>query len=174
MDWLVREFRAWVEGRDSGEALATIDAQLAKIRAKIDALTDALIEQLIDKDTFNRRKESLIQEETLMLDQRSNRRKNAVSPDHLEKFLEHAKSLRSSHISGEPDERRSVAQIAFSNRLTDGENVYLKPQDWLHWLQDLPDVRQCAPHRVTSRTSGPDFAKVVALLTAEKVMLNSI
>lgn len=174
MQWLIQEFRSWADGHDSGEAIATIDAQLANIRAKIDALTDALIEQLIDKDTFNRRKESLIQEEAFLLEQRSNRRQNAVSPDHLEKFLEHAKSLRSSHISGEPDERRSVAQIAFSNRLTDGENVYLKPQDWLHWLQELPTVPPCDPDRVTSRTSGPDFAKVVALLTAENVMLNSV
>jgi len=87
-----------------------------KLKTKLDNLTDALIDGDIDKDSFNRRKESILFE---MKDIEENLREiesnKGIKSDEAVKKLELLKSLYLSYVHGSEVEKRELLKTTTSN-----------------------------------------------------------
>lgn len=134
-----------------------IQARRMEIKAKLDKLTDALIDRLIDQETFSARKKSLVWEEAGLDEQISEWERNCQNPPDFEKFLELAKTLVKTYEFAAPREKRTLVEIATSNRVVDGKNVELEPSKWLLDLRQNANVLFGGPHRGTDRTLAKAF-----------------
>jgi len=150
---IVKKMDGWFDARENIDKLkASTALQIAQINDRVERLTDALIDRLIDQDTFNRRKRSLLLEKLDLeqnlenFDNRTSDRENAL------KFLELIKNLAGTYESANETEKRQIVEIASSNRLVDGKKVYLEPSDMLSATKRLADVLCGGPQRDTSRT----------------------
>ncbi len=113
------------------DTIANIELQLANLNSHLGRLTDALIDQLIDKDTFNDRKQSLMLEQARLNEELDNQRQNKASPSRVRKFLELIKSLAQLYLSAASPQKRQITEWATSNRVIKEKNVYLEPANWL-------------------------------------------
>ncbi|WP_127520000.1 recombinase family protein [Mesorhizobium sp. Z1-4] len=125
-----------------------------KLESRMDGLTDALLDRLIDKDTFNRRKETLLLEQAELQGKLAEADRQTVSPTQVRSFLERIKSLAEHYVFAQPDEKRQIVEIATSNRTVLGKTVYLEPSNWLRAAQDALAVLECAHSRDNSRRTG--------------------
>lgn len=108
-------------------ALHTIQVQLVRIQTRLDRLTDAYIDRLVEKEAFTERRETLLKEQQVMKEQLAELRENSdVLPNRFEQFLEQAKSVQLSYISGSPEKKRELLEEVISNRLVDRKNVVIE------------------------------------------------
>lgn len=150
---MAEKLNVWFSGRDSVDILKNSAAlQVAQIKDRMERLTDALIDRLIDQDTFNTRKSSLllekleIEQNMKKLDDRAPDRENVL------KFLELIKTLTDTYKIANEAEKRQIVKFASSNRLVDGKKVCLEPSDVLLASERLAGVLCGGPQRDTSRT----------------------
>ncbi|MFV0410757.1 MAG: recombinase family protein [Paracoccus sp. (in: a-proteobacteria)] len=129
-DRLQTEAQTWiVEGPDT--APMNIAKQIADIDAKLEKLTDAVIDGLIDRDSFNKRKETLFLERTAFEARLAEGGENRDAARTLSEFLEQAKSLAGLYETLADDEKREFLEVATSNRKLDREKLYVEPRNWL-------------------------------------------
>ena len=133
-----------------------VDLQLVRVTQRLERLTDALIDQLIDQETFNSRKESLLLEKARLEQARVRLADMRAELRETTRFLEHAKSLAANYISAEPSEKREFIAWATSNRTVIGKNVCLEPANWLRTVAILATVPMGDPARPKYR-SGHDM-----------------
>ena len=101
--------------------------RLGQLQERLDRLTDAYIDRLIDKETFEARKA------TVMMDQKALQEKiaqpqNAIA-DRLSKFLELAEDAYLLYQASVPTEKRDLLKIVTSNRTVTGKNVAVTLKD---------------------------------------------
>lgn len=107
----------------------TIERGLAELTVRFDRLTDAYLDNSIDKDTFERRKSSLLNErKSLESDLRDLQVSPAKRSAKARRRLEQLERLYPQYISGDIEERREAIQIATSNRTAYGKNLYIERQ----------------------------------------------
>jgi hypothetical protein len=106
--------------------------RLTQLHERLDRLTDAYIDRLIDKETFEDRKA------TIIIDRKTLQEKIAQPPsalvDRLSKFLELAGDACLLYQTSLPVEKRSLLKIITSNRTVTGRNVVIALKE------PLPDV----------------------------------
>lgn len=100
---------------------------LTQLQERLDRLTDAYIDRLIDKETFEARKA------TVMMDQKALQEKVAQPQsaivDRLSKFLELAGDAYLLNQTAFPNEKRDLLKIVTSNRTVTGRSVVVTLQD---------------------------------------------
>ena len=94
---------------------------LGQLRERLDHLTDAYIDRLIEKDVFETRKASLLQEIKRMEERTA--QPAGATVDRLSKFLELAGDAYLLYKTALPAERRDLVKIITSNRTVTGKNV---------------------------------------------------
>ncbi|MBO6540287.1 MAG: recombinase family protein [Rhizobiaceae bacterium] len=157
----------WVTKLSNPTDRQALTLQQRKLESRMDGLTDALLDRLIDKDTFNRRKETLLLEQAELHEKMVEADRQAVSPPQVKSFLERIKSLAEHYVFAPPNEKRQIVEIATSNRTVFGKNVHLEPSNWLRAAQDALTVLECAHSRDNSRRTGKLQAEQLrALVTA--------
>lgn len=109
--------------RDAEAArLAHIERDLSNIAARMDRLTDAMVDGLIDKDAFNHRKASLIEER-----QRLNERRQAGDPavfwTRMAERFERANTALQNYLSATDAEKRELLISLGSNLFANGKDV---------------------------------------------------
>jgi DNA invertase Pin-like site-specific DNA recombinase len=106
------------------ETTKALELQRAQLQARTDRLVDAYVDKLIDKDAFEARRSALIFEEARLKEQIATLSGGdyRYSDGALELF-ELTKSLYSSYISANPDEKRHLVERTTSNRAVDGKNL---------------------------------------------------
>lgn len=106
------------------EIASGLQLQLGQIEDRITRLTDAYIDRLIDKDTFEQRKTTLLMERRQLEDSLSEwqggKRNEA---DELQKILERGDSAYSGYNSGNVPDKRDLVDTITSNRLLDGKSL---------------------------------------------------
>ena len=123
------------------------------LAARQHRLTDALVDGMIDKDTFNERKQGLLLEaETLQQEQASAANYTAKAA-HLRSIIELTKSLQKSHEMADRGQKQRIVEITTSNRVVIGKNVYLEPQNWLLEVRNLASTPSGDPSRIEDRIS---------------------
>jgi site-specific DNA recombinase len=104
------------------EGIAKIELRLGAIRERLTRLTDALLDTAIDRESFDERKKTLLEErlgcEAQLADLRSNTNGRL---QRLERFVELVKSAYLLYENGNREEKREVLQTALSNRVVYGK-----------------------------------------------------
>ena len=101
--------------------------RVSQLKERLDRLTDAYIDRLIDKETFETRKA------TIMMDQKT-LQENIAQPqgaivDRLSKFLELAGDAYLLYEMSLPAEKRELLKIITSNRTVTGKHVAIALKD---------------------------------------------
>ncbi|MEO0637869.1 MAG: recombinase family protein [Pseudomonadota bacterium] len=108
-----------------------LELQMSSVDARLEKLTDALLDGLIDKETFQQRKERLVDERQQLEENRAKVGSVDLVVGRVEKFLELVKSLSLTYEIADPTKKRRIAEVAFSNRILIGKYLVLEPQNWL-------------------------------------------
>ena len=84
-----------------------------------------------------------------------------------EKFLELIKSLAATYQIADPQRKRRIAELVFSNRDFRGKQPYFTVSKWLLNLEDTISVLIGGPEPVTTRTF-EDMKKLMTVLKGGK------
>ena len=171
IEWLIEHFDQWVEQRAHDPAAGTYPMQVAQIEDRLKRLTDALVDRVIERGEYAERKESLLIEKA-KVSETLERRKLLPDAQTVRKFLERIKSLTVTYGMAENDEKRSIVQLATSNRLVFRKNVVVEPADWLVQL-DLAIVGLFGGDSRPDSRSSPEmkierFAECMRMYEKEK------
>jgi hypothetical protein len=114
--------------RDGGskqrQTIQSLELQLKQVEERLDKLTDAYLDRAIDKESFERRKTTLLAERRSTQDRLT---ECTTSPfivaDKLEYYLERAGNAYLTYQMGSIDEKRELVNILTSNREVDKKSV---------------------------------------------------
>lgn len=107
---------------EAREYAGGLQLQLKKVGSRLNALTDALIEGLIDRETFNQRKEALLTEQGRLRDQIGTTERSGI-PCRLTEILELAEAASVLYGEAKAPERRDLAETLISNLTLISGNV---------------------------------------------------
>ncbi|WP_075995556.1 recombinase family protein [Salaquimonas pukyongi] len=164
---ITEEIEAWNSKQTAHDPRDGIRLQLEHTKRRLDRLTDALIDQLIDKDTFTNRKQSLELERLRLEKSLAKQTEAHVEPDRIRYFLERIKSLKTMFISAIATERREIVRWATSNCLVERKNVYLEPANWLVAVEAVRSGTDGDPHSPNPRSRQE---MIEALIVAERAV----
>jgi DNA invertase Pin-like site-specific DNA recombinase len=138
--------------------------RLAQLEERLERLTDAFIDHLIDKDTFETRKA------TVLMNQKSLQEKIALPRgaivDRLSKFLELAGDAYLLYQSSLPTEKRDLLKIITSNRSVSAKNVAVGLKDPFSDVANRYIYSNGSPYRDRPRTLGALLEKLMAWFIA--------
>ncbi|MAU61717.1 MAG: resolvase [Parvibaculum sp.] len=163
MDQVVKHFDAfdhhWEERQTT--MIAAAELRLSNMTERMDRLTDALIDGLISKDTFERRRASILENQVATEQSLASLRAGDRSIlERLEKFLELLKTAQRSYLAGNADHKRILLQEVTSNRLVSGKNVAVE----LFPPFDLIANREKSDWCCLSRNKPRTFSKKTSVL----------
>lgn len=160
---LQARIKVLIEQRNEEHDTRAIHLQLQQLKLRDDQLTDALIERLIDKDSFQRRKDQLEQDKRRLLESLKDHGKIADDQTTAMQFLELVKSLYFTYQIADSVKKRRIVETVFSNRSISGKNLCLTPQNWCVQVDDTLGVLCGGPDQTTSRTKEQVLAALEAL-----------
>jgi hypothetical protein len=158
----------WLEANGGKEAMKAVELQRSQLDARLDALIDALIDRAIDNETYNRRKERLLMERTMLDVRRDELRERRDEPRTVRTFLELVKNLADNYGSALPAEKRQIVESAISNRRLRQKSLGLEPADWLLETKNAVAGLAGVHSRDTSRTAKRLEKHVQALIDVSK------
>jgi site-specific DNA recombinase len=140
-------------GREQDMLNQSLRLRLDHVNERLNRLTDAYLDRVIEKDTFEERKASLLMERKDIEEKLGQLFQNGQTvPERIAKFLELAGSAYSSYKSGLPDEKRNLIRTITSNRHVDGNNVEFTLTLPFHELANRFQNTNSAPYRDIPRT----------------------
>jgi hypothetical protein len=140
-------------GREQEMLNQSLRLRLDHVNERLNRLTDAYLDRVIEKDSFEERKASLLMERKDIEGKLGQLFQNGQTlPERIAKFLELTGSVYSSYKSGLPDEKRNLIKTITSNRHVDGNNVEFTLTLPFHELANRFQNINCAPYRDIPRT----------------------
>jgi hypothetical protein len=139
--------------REHGRRLQ-LETQLGAVKSRVTRLIDAFVDGALDKDTFEKRKRTLLEEERSLED--------SLQPDGdasnqvrvlVDEILELASSAQQSYRLGNTAARRELAIRLCSNRSVAGKDVSIEPVLPLMRLAERDPFLKCAPQPYRARTT---------------------
>ena len=121
----------WIKQDQAGDQNRSIQLQLAKNAERLEQLTDALLDKLIDKSTFDTRKQKLLAEQIELEGIQSEHVSTANKHQHITKYLELIKNLYLTYGLANGAQKRRLAELAMSNFQIIGKNLCFEPRKWL-------------------------------------------
>jgi len=161
--------KLWTRNHDSETDAQARAMQLAHLDARLERLEDAAIDQIIDAESFGRRKQKLLLEKAALQKAAREDARFHHDPAVIREFLERLKSLENHYNFADPAEKREIVEIATSNRSVKDKTITIEPSNWLRDTQDALGVFSCAHHRTISRTSEHSDAEDRALKELAKL-----
>lgn len=152
----------YVESRDQrtgSEQLAQRKLQLSAIKARMPRLVDAFLDGHVDKQTFEERKRTLLEEQQLVEDSlRVGEADSGRAKQLVLNTLELASSAQQSYRLGSSASRRELAIRLCSNRSVAGKKVSVEPHPVLRVIANRALSTQCDPTR--NRTALPALRRL--------------
>jgi site-specific DNA recombinase len=124
--------------------------QLDHLRERLDRLTDAYIERLIDKDTYEARKTTMLMEEKTLEEKIALNKSVTIS--HLSRFLELAGDTYLLYKTASPSEKRELLRIVTSNRTVRGKNIEITLKIPFREVANRYNSLSSSPYRDRPRT----------------------
>jgi len=153
----------WLQPRQ--EMTERLRFELNRISDRMSKLTDAYLDQMIDKETFEQRKTTLIQERRSINDRLV---KSDGSPlllaDQLEQVLERAGNAYLTYKLGTPEEKRELINALTSYRCVFGKSVKIKLDLPFDCIANRFDIPNGSPHRSTPSVIEALIHKILAVL----------
>ena len=111
----------------TGSMRQALDLRLSQVKSRLERLFDAYMDRLIDKIAFDERRSALLMEMAELREQlRDIDQKHLQKAERLREIFELAKSLHSTYISADDDEKRELINSATSNRTVDRKNIIIE------------------------------------------------
>ena len=143
------------ESRMEAKEIAKKDILLRqeKCKSRLDRLTDAYVDNVIEKETYLQRKESILKEMKGIEEewQEIDSQEDHVGKKVTERF-ELLKSLYLSYSKGTNDQQRYLIEKFCSNRLINGKNVMVELKTPFKELSEFMKTNLSTPCRAGSRT----------------------
>ncbi len=152
IDRIAASVKQWGQAGTTAGTAKTHIMQLSKSEARLEKLTDALLDEVIDADTFARRKERLLLEQARLKEAHKKALNGRSYLQMVEQFLERIKNLAEHYKLAEPPEKRQIAEFTTSNRTVAAKCVDIEPANWLRVAENAVAVLSCAHARTTSRS----------------------
>lgn len=149
---LESKMEKWLQKRTAATDRRAVELQLSYVSNRFDRLTDALIDGLIDKQTFEQRKQRLNHERDKLQQALGEVGKIGSAAEIGRKYLELSKSLILNYGLGDRAQKARLVRIAFSNLELRGKNLCLEPQKWLQDTENTLGALCGAPLRDRTRT----------------------
>ena len=152
-----------VRGDFAGHRQAEIQAlrlQLGQIRERLDRLTDAYIDRLIDRSTFEARKDSILMDEK-SLEEKINQPEQAVAL-RVEKFLGLAGDAYSLYKMSLPEEKRELLRTVTSDRLVSEKKLAITLKEPFQQVAHRNKSSYGTPYRDRHRTLKILLPKLIA------------
>lgn len=148
----VEELKEQFAGNRTTE-VAAIEIKLSQIKGRIIRLTDAFLDNMIDRDTFEDRKMTLLMEQRGLEDAvREALNGSPAVMAQLNQFLELIKSAYSQYIVGLPAERRELIKTVFSNRTLHDKRLEITLAVPFAQVAECQQNTSGEPSRTTART----------------------
>lgn len=156
----------WVDAarNSAGDQLRALTLKRAKLEERLGAVTDAVIDGIIDKDTFNQKKNQLLQARFEIDDSISEvQRRNVPIPAPAKHYLELVKALRQQEDFASIVNAKHVAKAASSNLRAYGKVITLQGSGQFQKVLEHGESIECALTQADSRT----VESFMKLLTGE-------
>ena len=142
----------WLTKPNGSDDRRAITLRSAKLDQREEQLTDALLDDLIDKDTFQERKATLMEERWQLAEAAQKTRDITSDERSVCEFLELAKSVGLIYQFADRQKKRRLTEVLFSNRTLTGQSLYLETQNWLRDKEWAIDVLCGPPDQARTRT----------------------
>ena len=166
----LRDFRDLVEverknvTEEKDKLRASLSLRLEKCDDRISRLTDAYIDQLIDKETFEARKQGLLGERRNLLDQIENLTIADLPMIKAFKKLELANAAYSGYISGNIPEQHSIIDQVTSNLSVHRNNPAIKLKSPYQEIVDWRKSQSGGPRRGVPRTRARELLDILMMV----------
>lgn len=152
------------------EQQEAVQLQLDKVEARLDRLTDAFLDELIEKEDYERRKRSLLNErKELETSKRQLHRSGSQVARRIERFLERAGTAYPSYKSARAEEKRDLVKSVTSNRRVVGRKPIVELKTPFDVVAERPSITNGDPCRDRPRTWGGLVSALGNLLTRESL-----
>jgi hypothetical protein len=141
----------------------SVRLQQTKVKERMDRLTDAYLDRLIDRESFETRKTSLLMEGKA-LEEKLAQPKAAVAA-RLTKFLELAIAAPDVYNQASPEEKRELLTILTSNRALSGKNVAITLKPAFQEVANRQKLSIGRPSQGAHRTLDILLEKLIAWFT---------
>jgi len=159
------EIERWVRTVQKDAVTSSLTLRQNNLNERQHRLTDALVDGLIDKDTFNERKQALLLEAETLQQEGAEQGNQGAKAAQLGTIIELTKSLKRSHEMANRAEKRRIVESTSSNRFVIGKEIYLEPQNWLLEVRNLASTPSGDPSRIEDR---------INLITSERVVQTAL
>lgn len=143
----------------------SLQLQLKQIDERLNKLTDAYLDQMIDKESFERRKTTLLEERRFARDRIAESLRNPVMiTDRLQYFVERAGNAYLTYRMATEDEKRELVKTLTSNRYVDGKSLEVMLDLPFNMVANRFNVPGGSPRRSTPRTWNDLINKILTML----------
>lgn len=156
------ELRLYVETLDTlakeervteTKARGALQLRLDSLAKRLERLTDALLDQIVDEDTYESKRQSLVLERNELEEKpRSLDENPTASLDAVRRYLELAREAWLSYEAGESAQRRELVRELTSNRTANPNRIVVELSNPYQLIADRPRVSTGCPSRDTDRT----------------------
>ena len=155
------------------EIVSGLQLQLGQIEDRLTRLTDAYIDRLIDKDTFEQRKTTLLMERRQLEDSLLQWQGGKHSEtDELQEILERGDSAYSAYNSGNVPDKRDLVDTITSNRLLDRKSLEVALSSPFDVIASRTQTSDGSPRRDIPRTWRVLLQKLTHTLTTSQQNLS--
>jgi len=148
---LLNEYKAnWSQNKDG--LIESIKMEQGKLNARLDKLTDAYLDNLLDKEAFESRKESIL------IDLQNNKLKvGKLNIDkelifkEIQEFLELVKSLKNSYLNAITEEKQKILKSIASNLTINQNNLMITMKSPYREILNRSKLSSCGHERGTPR-----------------------
>ena len=151
------------------QAIGSLQLELKLLDERLNKLTDAYLDRMIDKDSFERRKTTLLSERRSTEDRLAELQRNPLMiTDRLECFLEHAGNAYLTYRLGTLDEKRELINMLTSNRCVNGKSVKIMLDLPFSMVANRFNVTSGSPPRSTPLVWDSLIHKILDLLKSQE------
>ena len=135
------------------ELLQAQELKLGQLEARLERLTDALVDGLIDKEAYDKRRTSLLQEKVKVEEHLMQIQDGSYTlAQELEKFFELVFTAQQTYKCGVQEEKQQLLKRVSSNRFVDRKNVVVELKPHFMYLAQRPVCDQSCLQRDKVRT----------------------
>lgn len=143
----------------------SLQMQLKQLDERFNNLTDAYLDKMIDKESFERRKTTLLEERRSTQDRLAESVRNPLMiTDRLQLFLERAGNAYLTYKMAIMDEKRELINTLTSNRLVDGKSLKVMLDLPFNMVANRFNVPGGRASRSTPRTWDSLIHKILTML----------
>ncbi len=150
--WLTTEVQEFARSHENCAEVRALKLQIEQTTVRLDRLTNAMLDNLVSKEEYQSRRETLLMEQERLREARRKFTKNGLSDDMIAKFFERINNVAESYENAKPHTKREIIVSLTSNRSLDRKKLAIEPQNWVRETKKIASGLNCGDDRANFRT----------------------